>query len=102
MVWSGAELACCSRSLHAEEVSNYTEEIADLAQLYGAIVVPGNWKTGIDGTVLSHFQAAYENVPYIEWLSPELWDSARPCGTWARFSTVAFSRSRPELGSEYR
>jgi L-alanine-DL-glutamate epimerase-like enolase superfamily enzyme len=49
--------------------------IADLAELHGAIVVPGNWKTGINAAACMHFQAAHANAPFIEWLSPDLWES---------------------------
>jgi len=50
--------------------------IADLCELYGVQCVPHGWKTGITSACGLHFQAACPNVPYIEYLAPELYDSA--------------------------
>ncbi|MBD0318446.1 MAG: mandelate racemase/muconate lactonizing enzyme family protein [Thermoleophilia bacterium] len=49
--------------------------IAALADEHGALVVPHGWKTGITVAASCHFQAASENVPYVELLSPLLFDS---------------------------
>ena len=49
--------------------------IAALADLNGVLVVPHCWKTGITAAAARHFQAATANVPYVETLSPELFDS---------------------------
>jgi L-rhamnonate dehydratase len=49
--------------------------IADLAGQAGAAVVPHFWKTGISAAAARHFQAATANAPYIEMLSPLLYDS---------------------------
>jgi L-rhamnonate dehydratase len=44
--------------------------IADIAQHYGASVVPHGYKTGITVAASSHFQAASANCPFFEYLSP--------------------------------
>ncbi|HUG66093.1 MAG TPA: mandelate racemase/muconate lactonizing enzyme family protein [Gaiellaceae bacterium] len=49
--------------------------IAALADMAGVLVVPHCWKTGITAAAARHFQAAAANVPYVEHLSPELFDS---------------------------
>jgi L-rhamnonate dehydratase len=49
--------------------------IAELAALEGAVVVPHGWKTGITAAAARHFQAATPNVPYIEMISPAVFDS---------------------------
>lgn len=49
--------------------------IAELAESAGAIVVPHHWKTGITAAAARHFQAATANAPYIEMLSPAVFDS---------------------------
>ncbi|MDQ4019270.1 MAG: mandelate racemase/muconate lactonizing enzyme family protein, partial [Actinomycetota bacterium] len=49
--------------------------IAEMAALAGAVVVPHGWKTGITAAAARHFQAATENAPYIELLSPDLYES---------------------------
>ena len=49
--------------------------IAELAASAGAVVVPHAWKTGITVAASAHFHAATPNVPYIELLSPALFDS---------------------------
>jgi L-rhamnonate dehydratase len=49
--------------------------IAELAAVRGAEVVPHCWKTGINAAAARHFQAASPNVPLIEMLTPELFDS---------------------------
>lgn len=51
------------------------QRIAELAAEHGASVVPHGWKTGITVAASLHFQAASENVPYVELLSPALFDS---------------------------
>jgi L-rhamnonate dehydratase len=49
--------------------------IAELAAWAGAIVVPHAWKTGINVAAAIHFHAATPNVPFVEVLSPALFDS---------------------------
>ena len=49
--------------------------IAELATWAGATVVPHGWKTGITAAAAAHFQAATPNVPYVELLSPAVFDS---------------------------
>jgi L-rhamnonate dehydratase len=49
--------------------------IAELAAWAGALVIPHHWKTGISAAAAAHFQAATPNVPYIELLSPAVFDS---------------------------
>jgi L-rhamnonate dehydratase len=49
--------------------------IAELAALHGRLVVPHGWKTGITASAQRHFQAATENAPIVEMLSPELYES---------------------------
>lgn len=49
--------------------------IAELASLHGALVIPHGWKTGITAAAARHFQAATENAPFVESLSPELYES---------------------------
>jgi L-rhamnonate dehydratase len=49
--------------------------IAQLAELAGVLVVPHGWKTGITSAAARHFQAATPNVPFVEHLSPDLFDS---------------------------
>ena len=49
--------------------------IAQLAELYGALVVPHFWKTGITAAASLHFQAATPNAPFIEMLSPSVFSS---------------------------
>ena len=51
------------------------KRIAELAELAGVLVVPHGWKTGITAAAARHFQAATPNVPFVEHLSPELFDS---------------------------
>ena len=58
--------------------------IADMAELYGVQVVPHGWKTGITAACGQHFQAATINAPYVEYLSPHLFDSPLRCDL-ARF-----------------
>jgi len=41
----------------------------------GVLVVPHGWKTGITSAAARHFQAATPNVPFVEHLSPDLFDS---------------------------
>lgn len=49
--------------------------IADLAAVRGVEVVPHCWKTGIDAAAARQLQAASANVPLVEVLHPELFDS---------------------------
>jgi L-alanine-DL-glutamate epimerase-like enolase superfamily enzyme len=49
--------------------------IADLAELYGVLVIPHGWKTGITVACGRHFQAATANAPFFEFHSPEVYDS---------------------------
>jgi L-rhamnonate dehydratase len=49
--------------------------IAELADLAGVLVVPHGWKTGITAAAARHVQAATANVPFVEMLSPDLYDS---------------------------
>jgi L-rhamnonate dehydratase len=49
--------------------------IAELAASRGVEVVPHCWKTGIDAAAARHLQAASPNVPLVEMLTPELFDS---------------------------
>jgi L-rhamnonate dehydratase len=49
--------------------------IAELASFYGALVVPHGWKTGITAAASRHFQAATDNAPLVEALSPHLYES---------------------------
>ena len=51
------------------------KRIAELAEDRGVLVVPHGWKTGITAAAARHFQAATPNVPFVEHLSPELFDS---------------------------
>ncbi len=54
---------------------NELARIAAIAELEGILVVPHCWKTGITATAVRHFQAATPNVPFVESLSPHLFDS---------------------------
>jgi L-alanine-DL-glutamate epimerase-like enolase superfamily enzyme len=49
--------------------------IAQMAALEGALVIPHNWKTGINAAAARHFQAATVNAPYIEMFHPDLFAS---------------------------
>lgn len=49
--------------------------IAALAAWAGAVVVPHAWKTGITLAASAHFHAATANAPFVEFLSPALFDS---------------------------
>jgi L-alanine-DL-glutamate epimerase-like enolase superfamily enzyme len=51
------------------------KRIAELAEHRGVLVVPHGWKTGITAAAARHFQAATPNVPLVEHLSSELFDS---------------------------
>ena len=51
------------------------KRIAELAAWASAIVVPHHWKTGISAAASGHFQAATPNVPFVELLSPVVFDS---------------------------
>lgn len=49
--------------------------IAELAAVRGVEVVPHCWKTGINAAAARQLQAATPNVPLVEMLSPDLFDS---------------------------
>ncbi|MCC6578895.1 MAG: mandelate racemase/muconate lactonizing enzyme family protein [Phycisphaeraceae bacterium] len=49
--------------------------ISDMANLYGVLVIPHGWKTGITAACGRHFQASTINAPWFEFLSPDLYDS---------------------------
>jgi L-alanine-DL-glutamate epimerase-like enolase superfamily enzyme len=49
--------------------------IAELAAVRGVEVVPHCWKTGIDAAAARQLQAASPNVPWVEMVTPELYDS---------------------------
>jgi L-alanine-DL-glutamate epimerase-like enolase superfamily enzyme len=49
--------------------------IADMCELYGVQCIPHGWKTGITSACALHFQAACPNVPFIEYMAPEIYDS---------------------------
>ncbi|GAB4457116.1 MAG: mandelate racemase/muconate lactonizing enzyme family protein [Armatimonadaceae bacterium] len=49
--------------------------IAQMAEDYGVEVIPHAWKSGITVAACCHFQASTPNVPFFEFLSPELWVS---------------------------
>jgi L-rhamnonate dehydratase len=51
------------------------DRIAEVAELAGVQVVPHGWKTGITAAAQRHFQAANENVPFVEMLHPDLFAS---------------------------
>jgi L-alanine-DL-glutamate epimerase-like enolase superfamily enzyme len=55
-------------------------KVAQLAAMHGATVIPHCWKTGINAAAARQFQAATENVPLIEMLSSELFDSPLRAG----------------------
>lgn len=46
-----------------------------MAALEGALVIPHNWKTGINAVAARHYQAATVNAPYIEMFHPDLFAS---------------------------
>jgi len=50
--------------------------IAQMAEDYGAIVIPHGWKTGITAAASRHFQMAAANAPYFEMCWPTLTDAA--------------------------
>ncbi len=50
--------------------------IAEMAELYGVLVIPHGWKTGITAACGRHFQAATGNAPFFEFFSPRLHESA--------------------------
>ncbi len=49
--------------------------IAEMAALEGVLVIPHNWKTGINAVAARHYQAATANAPYIEMFHPDLFAS---------------------------
>jgi L-alanine-DL-glutamate epimerase-like enolase superfamily enzyme len=46
--------------------------ITDLCDLYGVVVIPHSWATGITDISNIHLQAASSNIPLIEYRSPHL------------------------------
>lgn len=54
--------------------------IAAMAALEGALVIPHNWKTGINAVAARHFQAATVNAPYIEMFHADLFASPLRAG----------------------
>ena len=51
------------------------KRIAELAEYYGADVIPHGWKTGITSACGRHFQAACPQTPLFEYISPHVFDS---------------------------
>jgi L-alanine-DL-glutamate epimerase-like enolase superfamily enzyme len=49
--------------------------IAEMAELYGAKVIPHGWKTGILAACGRHFQASCPASPLFEFISPLVYDS---------------------------
>ena len=49
--------------------------ICELAELYGADVIPHGWKTGITSACGRHLQAACPQTPLFEYISPVVFDS---------------------------
>ena len=60
-----------------DRAGGFTEmkRIADLAQYYGADVIPHGWKTGITTVSSCHLQAACSSVPLFEYVSPKVFNS---------------------------
>lgn len=53
--------------------------IAKLANDRGLLCVPHGWKSGLTVAAEIHLSAAAENVPFIEFMVPELWPSVIRC-----------------------
>lgn len=70
----------------------HMRRIAELAELYGALVIPHCWRTGINAAASRHLHAALPNVPMVEFLPPGF--SASPL----REGLVG---PEPELGNGY-
>ena len=49
--------------------------ICELAEFYGADVIPHGWKTGITSACGQHLQAACPQTPLFEYISPAVFDS---------------------------
>ncbi len=49
--------------------------ICELAEFYGADVIPHGWKTGITSACGQHLQAACPQTPLFEYISPVVFDS---------------------------
>lgn len=47
--------------------------IAEMCEIYGAQLMPHNWKTGITSAACRHFIKANRNSTYTEYLHPEFW-----------------------------
>lgn len=60
-----------------DRAGGFTEirRIAELADYYGADVIPHGWKTGITSACGRHFQAACPRTPLFEYISPVVFDS---------------------------
>ena len=48
--------------------------IAEMCEIYGAQLMPHNWKTGITSAACRHFIKANKNSTYTEYLHPEFWN----------------------------
>jgi len=48
--------------------------IGELCDLYGAQLMPHNWKTGITSAACRHFAISNRNSKYVEYLHPEFWN----------------------------
>jgi len=48
--------------------------IGELCDLYGAQLMPHNWKTGITSAACRHFAISNRNSTYTEYLHPEFWN----------------------------
>jgi len=60
-----------------DRAGGFTElrRICDLAEFYGADVIPHGWKTGITSACGRHLQAACPRTPLFEYISPVVFDS---------------------------
>ena len=60
-----------------DRAGGFTElrRITELAEYYGADVIPHGWKTGITAACGRHLQAACARIPVFEYISPAVFDS---------------------------
>ena len=60
-----------------DRAGGFTEmrRISELAEYYGADVIPHGWKTGITTACGCHLQAACSSIPLFEYISPMVFDS---------------------------
>ena len=60
-----------------DRAGGFTElrRICELAEFYGADVIPHGWKTGITSACGRHLQAACPRTPLFEYISPVVFDS---------------------------